>query len=179
MNHAKSLRVIGQSLDIASVLNFELEKERHAQDYLLRSDSLTRTREWILRDALHENDFIEESGRRPVADDGLLRFTPIDISRLESQGKRKRRAHSSAQMQGSKNLSQLLRSLGDHLDRIQASAFHVTWTPDSVSVDYQEAAGLSDSRQFSPDQLRQLDLHTRVRRSSGTGQTASGRQFIR
>ena len=178
MNHAKSLRVIGQSLDIASVPSFELEKERHAQDYLLRSDSLTKTREWILRDSLHKNDFIEESGR-PVADDALLRFTPIDISRLESQGKRKRRAHSSAQMQGSKNLSQLLRSLGDHLDRIQASAFHVTWTPDSVSVDYQEAAGLSDSRQFSPEQLRQLDLHTRFRRSSGTGQTASGRQFIR
>jgi len=66
-----------------------------------------------LRDALHENDFIEKSGQ-PVADDGLLRFTPIDISWLESQEQRKRRAHSSAQTQGSKNLSQLLRSLGDY-----------------------------------------------------------------
>ena len=178
MSHAKSLRVIGQFLDIASVPSFELEKERHAQDYLLRSDSLTKTREWILRHARDANDFIEESGR-PVADDGLLRFTPIDISRLESQGQRKRRAHSSAQTQASKNLSQLLRSLADHLDRIKASAFRVTWTPDSVSVEYQEADGLSDSRQFSPERLRQLDLHTRFRRSSGTGQTASGRQFIR
>ena len=178
MSHAKSLRVIGQFLDIASVPSFELEKERHAQDYLLRSDSLTKTREWILRHARDENGFIEESGR-PVADDGLLRFTRIDISRLESQGQRKRRAHSSAQTQASKNLSQLLRSLGDHLDRIKASAFRVTWTPDSVSVDYQKADGLSDSRQFSPERLRQLDLHTRFRRSSGTGQTASGRQFIR
>jgi hypothetical protein len=178
MSHAKSLRVIGQFLDIASVPSFELEKESRAQDYLLRSDSLTKTPEWILRHAHDENDFIEESAR-PVADDGLLRFTPIDISRLESQGQRKRRAHSSAQTQVSKNLSQLLRSLGDHLDRIKASAFRVTWTPDSVSVDYQEADGLSDSRQFSPERLRQLDLHTRFRRSSGTGQTASGRQFIR
>jgi hypothetical protein len=58
-------------------------------------------------------------------------------------------------------------------DRIKASSFHVTWTPDSVSVDYQEAGGLSDSRQFSPERLRQLDLHIRFRRSSGTGQTAS------
>ena len=113
MSHAKSSRVIGQFLDIAIVPSFELEKERHAQDYLLRSDSLTKTREWILRDALHENDFIEKSGQ-PVADDGLLRFTPIDISWLESQEQRKRRAHSTAQTQGSKNLSQLLRNLGDY-----------------------------------------------------------------
>jgi len=87
MSHAKSLRVIGQFLDIASVPSFELEKESHAQDYLVRSDSLTKTPEWILRHARDENDFIEESAR-PVADDGLLRFTPIDIpgSSLKGNG---------------------------------------------------------------------------------------------
>ena len=178
MNHGRSLRVIGQVLDGGSVSSFELEKARHAQDYRLRTTSAIKRHEWILRPELGENGFIEESGR-PVAGDGLLRFTPVVISRLESQEQRKRRAHSSAQTQGSKNLSQLLRSLGDHLDRIKASAFRVTWTPDSVSVEYQEADGLSDSRQFSPERLRQLDLHTRFRRSSGTGQMASGRQFIR
>lgn len=139
---------------------------------------MTKTDEWILRRGLDGNSIIEESGR-PVPDGGLLRFTPFNISRLDSQGQRKRRAHSSAQMQGSKNLSQLLRSLGDYLDRIKASAFHVRWTPDCVSVDYQEADGVSDSRQFSLERLRQLDLHTMLRRSSRTGQTTSGRQFVR
>jgi hypothetical protein len=158
MNHGRSLRVIGQILDGGSVSSFELEKARHAQDYRLRTTSAIKRHEWILRPELGENGSIEESGR-PVADGSVLRFTPVNISRLDSQGQRKRRAHSSAQMQGSKNLSQLLRSLGDYLDRIKAAAFHVRWTPDCVSVDYQEADGVSDSRQFSVERLRQLDLH--------------------
>jgi hypothetical protein len=175
MNHARSLRVIGQALDVGSVRSFELEKERHAQHYLLRTDPVTKTHERILRPDRDENGFIEESGRL-VTDGGPLRFTPFNISRLDSQGQRKRRAHSSAQMRGSKNLSQLLRSLGDYLDRVKATAFHVRWTADGVSVDYQEADGVSDSRQFTLERLRQLDLHTMLRRSSRTGQ---GRQFVR
>jgi hypothetical protein len=62
MNYAKSLRVIGQSLEVARVTTFELEKD--GQDYLVRSDSLSETSEWILRNAVGESNFTEQSSRR-------------------------------------------------------------------------------------------------------------------
>ena len=40
MNYAKSLRVIGQSLEVARVTTFELEKD--GQDYLVRTPDRTR-----------------------------------------------------------------------------------------------------------------------------------------
>jgi hypothetical protein len=62
MPYAKSLRVIGQSLEVARVTTFELEKD--GQDYLIRSDSLTQTSDWILRNAIGQSDFTEQSSRR-------------------------------------------------------------------------------------------------------------------
>ena len=132
MAYAKSLRVIGQSLEVARVTTFELEKD--GQDYLVQSDSLTRTGEWILRQAIGERDLIAQSS---VTVNRPLRFTQLVISRLDSTGQRQRRNHASSQTQASNKLSQLLRSLGDHLDRTAVSAFHVSWNADSVCVDYQ------------------------------------------
>jgi len=94
MTYAKSLRVIGQSLEVARVTTFELEKD--GQDYLVRSDSLTQTGEWILRNAIGESDFTEQSGRRSTVY-RPLRFTPLDISRLDSHRQKQRRTHSSSQ----------------------------------------------------------------------------------
>ena len=170
MTYAKSLRVIGQSLEVATVTTFELEKD--GQDYLVRSDSLTQASDWILRNAIGQSDFTEQSSRRSTVY-RPLRFTPLDISRLDSHRQKQRRTHSSSQTQGSSKLSQLLRSLGDHLDRTEVSAFHISWTPDSISVDYQELDGQGDSRTFTPEKLHQLGLHIRFRRSSRSAWTPS------
>jgi hypothetical protein len=170
MTYAKSLRVIGQSLEVARVTTFELEKD--GQDYLVRSESLTQTGDWILRNAISESDFTQQSGRRSSVH-SPLRFTPLDISRLDSYRQKQRRSHSSSQTQGSSKLSQLLRSLGDHLDRTEVSSFHILWTPDSVSVDYQESDGQSDSRTFTAEKLQQLGLHIRFRRSNRSAWTTS------
>jgi len=168
MTYAKSLRVIGQSLEVARVTTFELEKD--GQDYLVRSDSLTQTGEWILRHAISEYEFTEQSGRRSTGN-RPLRFTPIDISRLDSQGQKQRQTRSSSPTQGSSKLSQLLRSLGDHLDRTEVVAFHISWMADSVSVDSQEAGGQSECRTFTAEKLQQLGLHLRFRRSSRSAST--------
>ena len=163
MNYAKSLRVIGQSLEVARVTTFELEKD--GQDYLVRSDSLSETSEWILRNAVGESNFTEQSSHRSTIN-RPLRFTPYNISRLDSHEQKQRQRHSSSQTQGSRKLSQLLRSLGDHLDRTTVGAFRILWNADAVSVDYQEPDGRSDCRTFTPDKLQQLGLHTRFRRST-------------
>src|SRR6266540_4347032 len=168
MTYAKSLRVIGQPLEVARVTTFELEKD--GQDYLVRSDSLTQTGDWILRNAISESDFTQQSGRRSSVH-SPLRFTPLDISRLDSYRQKQRRTHSSSPTQGSSKLSQLLRSLGDHLDRTAVSDFHISWIPDCVSVDYQEANGQSEYREFTAEKLQQLGSHSRFRRSSAGAST--------
>src|SRR6266498_2165655 len=77
--------------------------------------------------------------------------------------KKKRTNHSSSHMNASKLLSQLLRTLGDHLDRTDVRTFHISWTPDSVYIDCQGPDGQRDRRTFTAEQL---SLHTRFRRSS-------------
>lgn len=163
MTHAKSLRVIGQSLEVARLEAFELEK--HDQYYVVQSDSLTQTGEWILRNALSEDDFSHERSR-PSTPSRSLRFTPVDISRLDAQAQKNRRNQSFSHNQVAKKLSQLLRALGDHLDRSGASSFHISWTAVSVFVDFQEQGGQSDVRTFTAEKLQQLGSHARFRRSS-------------
>ena len=125
MNYAKSLRVIGQSLEVARVTTFELEKD--GQDYLVRSDSLSETSEWILRNAVGESNFTQQSSRRSTINHPL-RFTPYNISRLDSHEQKQRQKHSSSQTQGSRKLSQLLRSLGVTLTERQSARFAFSGT---------------------------------------------------
>ncbi|HEV8724460.1 MAG TPA: hypothetical protein VGW77_27900 [Candidatus Binatia bacterium] len=163
MAHAKSLRVIGQTLEVAKVATFELEND--GQFYDVRSDSLTQTGEWILRNALADNFLSQRSGRESKVSRSL-RFSATDIARLDAEAQKRRQNHSLSHGQGASKLSQLLRTLGDHLDRTEVSAFHISWTPVSVFVDYHGPGGLSDFRTFTHEKLQQLGLHTRFRRSN-------------
>ena len=67
---------------------FELEKD--GQDYLVRSDSLSETSEWILRNAVGESNFTQPSSRRSTIN-RPLRFTPYNISRLDSHDQKQRK----------------------------------------------------------------------------------------
>src|SRR5207253_2376156 len=91
MRYSRSLRTIGQSLETLRVEDFELEKEDDA--YVVRSKSLTPTSQWIVRNSLIDNtwDFSdpEQRSTRSVAGDGWLRYDPLDISRLDVQGRKK------------------------------------------------------------------------------------------
>ncbi len=168
MRYSKSLRTIGQSLEILRVEDFELEKEDDT--YVVRSKSLTPTCQWIVRNSLIDNTWDssdpEQRSTRSVAGDGWLRYDPLDISRLDVQGRKKRRGYSAAQIRGASKLSQLLRTLGEHLDRIEVSAFNISWDPDSVAVNYEIRDGHRERRDFSIEKLHQLGLHMRFRRSS-------------
>jgi hypothetical protein len=139
MHYGKSLRAIGQSLEIARVAYFQIENNRDT--YLVLSNSLTHR---------------------------LRRFGPADISRLDALGQKQRRTHSSSQTQTSNSLSQLLRSLGDHLDRAGADTFQVSWSRDCISLDYNQADGQSESRSFTIAKLREVGLHNRARRTKGS-----------
>jgi hypothetical protein len=150
---------------VAKLWVFELQTD--GPNYLLSSDSLSRTGEWILRHALSRDDLSDQRAPQSTVS-RVVSFAQSDISRLDDQAQKLRRNDSSPHTEAYRRLSQLLRTLGDHLDRTQVSGFHISWTADSVSVDFQSLDGQSDSRQFTPEKLQQLGSHSRFRRSSGT-----------
>jgi hypothetical protein len=163
MAHANSLRVIGQTLEVAKLRVFELQTD--GPNYLVRSDCLTKAAEWILHYAFGLKISEGIAGERTIA--RLVNFSSADIVRLDEQARQQARTPSvDREEQG--RLSQLLRTLGDHLDRSEASAFHISWTYDSVSVDYRLADGQSSSRTFTAEKLEQLGSLARFGRLART-----------
>jgi hypothetical protein len=159
MSHAKSLRVIGQSLEAARISNFELEK--YGPQYMLWTDSVTEAGEAILRNALRHNKAASQDARHPR----VFCFGPADISRLDAQAQKQRRNQSLSATPAEKLLSHGLRTLGDHFDRMQVNAFRIEWVMDSVSIDYQRVNGPSNSKTFTVEELRELCAHSSLRRS--------------
>jgi hypothetical protein len=167
MFYAKSLRAIGQSLEILRVESFELEKK--GDQYVVRSASILPTSQWIVRNNIAGKFLEPPSGdpimTHPTGGDGWLCYDPFDIRRLDARGRRKRRRRAFGQMRGAKRLSQLLRTIGEHLDRVEVTTFSIFWAPDSVSVDYQIPGGNCARESFSIEKLLELGLHWRFRRS--------------
>jgi hypothetical protein len=159
MSHAKSLRVIGQALEAARVLNFELEK--YGPQYMVWTDSVTEAGEAILRSALRQN----KAGSQDVRHPRVFCFGPADISRLDAQAQKQRRNQSLSATPTEKLLSHSLRVLGDHFDRMQVNGFRIEWTMESVIIHYQRVNGLSNSKTFTVEELRELCARSSLRRS--------------
>jgi hypothetical protein len=162
MVHASSLRVIGQILESGHATVFELEK--HGQYYVTWSDSLTDAAIWISCYGLIKNP--RDAGARESKADRSLCFDWADISRLDSHANKRRRHQSTAYVEKSNKLPQLLRTVGDHLDRNSISAFHLSWTPERVCILTLPTSELVVERfTLTPEKLQQLSLHTKIRRS--------------
>lgn len=175
MLHAKSLRVIGQSLEMLRLRAFELEKR--GDFYTVRSESLTVAHEWILRNNFAENipgsAVPDDKSTSPTVGDGCLCYGPLDIARLNAVARNKRGQQSFAEKLKADKLAELLRTLGDHLDSKGATAFTISWTPDSVSVEYQTSNGAADRKEFTVEKLQQLALYSRFRRSHSSASIGS------
>jgi hypothetical protein len=92
MLYRKSLRAIGQSLEMLRVQTFKLEKE--GGSYKVRSDSLTLTHQWFLKNSLtkdvSDTTGLNQKSTQVTGGDGWLCYGPLDIVRLDAQGQRKR-----------------------------------------------------------------------------------------
>jgi hypothetical protein len=162
--HASSLRVIGQALEVADVSAFELEK--HGQYYVVWSDSLANPEKWISDWAL-TTDCYAAGARQDKANCSLC-FSRSDIIRLDNKASKRRRSASSY-TKGNK-LPQLLRTVGEHLDRNAVGAFRLSWTPEDTRVSILPTNDLVFEKiTFTHEKLRQLSLHTRFRRSKQHG----------
>jgi hypothetical protein len=169
MLHAKSLRVIGQSLEMLRLREFGLEKQ--GDFFIVRSESLTAAHQWILKDSLAkqllDSPTPDPKSTLPTVGDGWLCYGPLDIARLNEQEQKKRDRHAFEQKRAADKLADLLRILGEHLDSKGATAFKILWARNSVSVDYQTPNEAHERKDFTVEKLQQLASYSRFRRSSG------------
>jgi hypothetical protein len=160
------LRAIGQSLEILRIRAFELKKE--GNNFVVLSAALTPASQQIVRNKLMEKVLDASDSDQTVAGshsgDGWLRYDPVDISWLDARGRTKRRSRSTPQVWRAVKLSQLLRTVGQHLDRLEVSAYNISVTPDSVTVEYKTTGGECKRESFGIEKLRQQGLHMKFRR---------------
>ena len=146
--HARSLRVIGQKLEVAKISQFQLEHD--GEDYTITSDLMSRTAEWILRYATTQDTVATD--RRLTANTALqlppITFNQADLIRLDGWEAKRRREF--LEIQPPTRLSHFLRVLGAHLDKNAARNFTIFWTRDSVVVDYKRSGGYTDRLRLSP-----------------------------
>jgi hypothetical protein len=168
LSHARNLRAIGQSLELTRVDVFKLEN--HGASYLVRSQAITPTCYWMISGNLAENVENQVTDAKPSSlkgGEGWLQYEPLIIARLDAQARKKRRGYISSPSQSASKSSQRLRTLGAHLDRVEATVFTISWDyPHGVTVDYQSSDGQQEQRTFSFEKLDQLGFHMRIRRSS-------------
>jgi hypothetical protein len=170
MQYSQNLRVIGQSMELAHIDEFEVEKD--GQFYLVRGRSLTPDSRRIIKDSLAEgfqDDLRPAEKNKPIAseeEEGCLRYDSRMMSCLNGLGQKKRRRYLPAAAHGAHTLSQDLRSLGEHLDRAGARTFTIVWHPKSVSVTYQTLDDRNEHRIYGVNNLQELGLKMRFRRSA-------------
>jgi len=162
MGHANTLRVIGQSLEIARISSFELAAD--GLEYVVKSEWLNAEGGWALRHGVSRNNFSAQTASQSSVKHSV-RFSPGDIFRLEKQAQVRRRI-GSMRHDGYRALPQLLRALGDQFDRMNAKAFQILWVSESVSVEFQLPDGEKDFRKFTTEKLRRLGSSSRFLRSS-------------
>ncbi|HXG53325.1 MAG TPA: hypothetical protein VNN77_18150 [candidate division Zixibacteria bacterium] len=163
MAHSTSLRAIGQSLEILGVDTFVIEKD--GPRYVVRSDSLPAGSELVFKPTAAGADWESPAPARAAERTEELRYDPIYIAWLNAQGRKKRRKRFSSQILGTRRLSQLLRTLGKHLDRVDVATLKIAWAPASVRVEYDTAEGERYQETLTPDELSDLGLRMRFRRA--------------
>jgi len=135
LSYAQALRVIGQNLIPLGIDSFELAK--WGDDYIVWEHSR------LARDPSEKQTFFakitrkilkhEDSDRETV---NRLYFSSVEIftSDIEQQSKRR----ISGSPSDLRDLSFVLRVLGDYLDRKAAREFTISWTMESIKVRYDQ-----------------------------------------
>ena len=104
--------------------------EKEGRSYIVRSDSLPElsalTEKKNLSEKVWDRVSLSKKTSELLKDDGSLRYAPTYVSWLDAQGRKKRRKRLSAQASGTMKVSQLLRTLGRHLDRLEPHAFTIS-----------------------------------------------------
>jgi hypothetical protein len=167
MPHSKTLRTVGESLEFLGVLTFTLEKA--GQGVTVRTSDPLDPSKLAKANPSKTDRESEASSRRQAKlfrEDGALRYDANYISWLDAQGQRKRRAQFSGHAGGTKNLPQLMRSVGRHLDRVDAHEFRISWGDAEIHLDYQLPDGSRIQEVLNVAKLHELTMRSRHRRTA-------------
>jgi hypothetical protein len=160
LSYAQSLRVIGQDLDALGVDFFELAK--WGDDYIVWPGHAEFTSKLsaekgflskITQKILGHEDSAREIPNR-------LYFTPADIIWADRQRRLKRKTGSPSDL---RDLSFVLRVLGDYLDRQKVGQFTISWSQDSIIISYDQK-----QERFTSQNLYDLGIGMYLRRSTRT-----------
>jgi len=140
---------------------------------VVRSEQFPNAEQVTLRKSLSEKIWESPSSVRKGAGlaqpDGSFRYVPSYLSWLDSQGRRKRRKRLTAQASSTHRLSQLLRTLGRHVDRVDPHSLQISWTENEVTESYEPGTKEIITENLTIEKLRELTLRMRFRRSRRNG----------
>jgi hypothetical protein len=159
---AQSLRAIGESLEARGISTFDLEK--HGENYMLRVvASQPATGRSFFKKIAQLLWRANDSAGEPSDSAVTLCYTPSDISRLVTE--QKSRHGGSNVMPDAQKLGQVLRVIGDHLDRKEACTFTVSVSGHLLSVAYETGSGHQIQEDFTIENLYDRAVHMYLRRS--------------
>jgi hypothetical protein len=165
LSYAQSLRVIGESLEAQGISKFDLEK--HGENYMLRVvTNQPATEGSFLKKIAQRLLRVDISAKEPADPAAVAQsrcYTPSDISRLATQ-QQSRHGGLNA-MPDAYKLAQVLRVVGDHLDRKEACAFTVSVSGHSLSVAYETGSGHQIHENFTIENLYDRAVRMYLRRS--------------
>src|SRR5262245_5708186 len=174
LSYAQSLRVIGDALETKGIVKFDLEK--HGENYMLRVVTSEPALRVVTNQPATEGSFLKKIAQRLLrvgisakepADPAVVAqsrcFTPSDTFRLATQ-QQSRHGGLNA-MPDAYKLAQVLRVVGDHLDRKEACAFTVSVSGHSLSVAYETGSGHQRDENFTIENLYDRAVQMYLRRS--------------
>lgn len=134
LSYAQSLRVVGQDLDALGIDSFQLAK--WGDDYIVWPERTEFTRKRSV-----EKGFLSKITQKILGEDdsdkelpNRLYFTPSEIVSADTQRRLKRKISDSPSDR--RDLSFVLRVLGNYLDRKRAADFAIRWSKYSAMVSY-------------------------------------------
>jgi hypothetical protein len=161
LSYAQSLRVVGQDLDALGVDFFELAK--WGDDYIVwpgHAESMTKlSAEQGFLSKITQKILGHEDSAREIPN--RLYFTPADIIWADTQRRLKRKISGSPS--DLRDLSFVLRVLGDYLDRQKVSQFTISWSQDSIIISYDQK-----QERFTSQNLYDFGIGMYLRRSTRT-----------
>jgi len=165
LSYAQSLRVIGEALETQGIVKFDLEK--HGENYILRVvTNQSATEGSFLKKIAHRLLRVGISAKEPADPAAVAQsrcFTPSDIFLLATQ-QQSRHGGLNA-MPDAYKLAQVLRVVGDHLDRKEACAFTVSVSGHSLAVAYETGSGHQIHENFTIENLYDRAVRMYLRRS--------------
>jgi hypothetical protein len=164
-SYAQSLRAIGESLEAQGINGFELEKQDENCILRVIAAQPASERSFFKRivQILRRSQNCDQEPSDPAAPTQSLCYTPSDISRLMTEQQSQHGAVNV--MADAHKLAQVLRVVGDYLDRKEASAFTVSMSGDSLSVAYETGSGHQINESFTTENLYDRAVNMYLRRS--------------